>query len=563
MEILVSNVYLDINDDESLLPIKIAKMLKIDQGKIGSYKVVKRALDARNKSHILYTYTVLVSLLSDKKNILDNKNVKLSDLVETIHIDEIKPEKRPVVVGFGPAGMFAALILARAGAKPIIIERGKKVEDRQKDIEEFIRTRVVNENSNMCFGEGGAGTFSDGKLFTRVNDRRVRFIINEFINHGAPKEIYYDAKPHIGSDLLPGVVRSIRKEIISLGGTFMWESTYVSFTEEKGKVKSITYIDKENNKCVIETDDVILAIGHSARDTFVNLYEQNLKMEAKDFSVGVRIEHLQEDLNKIQYGDYSSNPKLGSADYQISAQFRSLDRGVYSFCMCPGGEVVNTSTSPNTVVTNGFSNHARDGINCNSAILVGIKKEDYYVNSPLDGMYFQESLERLAFNPTYPYYAPVQRVGDFLNNKVTDGLGKIKPSYKPGFYFADFNKIFPKFVSESLKEALNVFSRRFSLFDNDDAVMTGVETRSSSPIKIIRDPDTFDSSIRGIYPSGEGSSHGGGITSSALDGIKVAEAIIDKYMGRLPIKKLATKPETTETPIIDASMIKSDDKKAE
>jgi uncharacterized FAD-dependent dehydrogenase len=557
MELLVSNVYLDINDDESLLPKKISKMLKIELGKIKNYKIIKRAIDARDKRHIVFTYTVLVNILSDRNYILDNKNVKLNDLQETLKINKISPKRRPVVIGFGPAGMFASLLLARAGAKPIIIERGKNVDERKKDIDNFLASKQVNENSNMCFGEGGAGTFSDGKLHTRVNDRRIRFILNEFINHGAPREIYYDAKPHIGSDLLPGVVKSIREEIIKLGGSFKWESTFISFKEIDEKIKSIIYIDKENKKWEIETDDVVLAIGHSARDTFVELYNQNVKIEPKDFSIGVRVEHLQEELNKIQYGKFAGNKKLGAADYQISATFGKLNRGVYSFCMCPGGEVVNTSTSPKTIVTNGFSNHARDGVNCNAAILVGIKKEDYYVNSPLDGMYFQESLERLAFNEKCPYFAPVQRVGDFLQGKKTDNLGKIKPTYKPGFYFADFNELFPRFISEALKEGLQVFGKKFPLFLEPDALMTGVETRSSSPIRIIRNNETLESSIKGLYPSGEGSSYGGGITSSALDGIRVAEAIIDKYSSSREIKKIE---DTNEIKLADTPQ-KIEDKK--
>ena len=528
MEFILNNVYLPLEQDESNLPSIISKMIKVEESYIVNYRVLKKAVDSRNKNRILFVYSLLVTLSRYFHHLSINPNVRKNNLVEQIDVPIVNMDKRPIVIGFGPCGMFAALILARSGAKPIIIERGKQVEDRIKDIESFKNRAILNTESNFCFGEGGAGTFSDGKLNTGVNDPKIRFILNEMIKHGAPEEIYYQNHPHVGSDKLIDVVRNIREEIISLGGTFFFETKFVDYIEEDSKIRGIK-VEYQNEERIIEADDVILAIGHSARDTFVNLYNHNLKMNPKAFSIGVRIEHLQEDLDKCQYGKEYKNPKLPRSDYKQVVHL-SNNRVVYSFCMCPGGEVVGTPTMEKSIVTNGMSYYSRSMTNCNAAILVNVTVDDYYINSPLDGMYLQESLEKEAFNEEFPYRAPCQKVGDFLLDQKTTFYGKVKPSYKPGVYFAKMSELLLPFVNDALKEAIPLLGRKLKIFKDPDALITGIETRSSSPIQIPRN-EHLHSSIINLYPAGEGASYAGGIMSSALDGIKVALKILEKYQG--------------------------------
>lgn len=529
MEFIINNVYLPLNMSEEEIPNIVCKMLKIEVEHFQTYKILKKSVDSRNKNKITFVYSLLVTLDRHFNHILLNVNVRKNSILDEIEIPLVKCSKRPVVIGFGPSGMFAALILARANLNPIIIERGKKVEDRALDIKNFKERGVLNENSNFCFGEGGAGTFSDGKLNTGVNDSRIRFVLNEFVKHGAPKEIYFQGHPHVGSDNLYNIVRNIREEIISLGGEFLFETKFIDFVEHNKTLKGVIVEDKNGNVSTIECIDAILAIGHSARDTFINLYNHNLKMNPKAFSIGVRIEHLQEDLDKCQYGKEYQNPKLPRSDYKQVVHLPN-GRAVYSFCMCPGGEVVGTPTQEKTIVTNGMSNYARDLVNCNAALLVNVTVDDYYINSPLDGMYLQEIIEKEAYNPEEPYRAPCQKVGDFLNDKESSVYGKIRPSYKPGVYFRKLSEILPPFVNDSLKEAIPLLGRKLKIFKDMDALITGVETRSSSPVHIPRD-EHYHSSIKNLYPSGEGASYAGGIMSSALDGIKIALKIVEKYQG--------------------------------
>ena len=529
MEFIVNNVYLPLESNEDLLPGIVSKMINVDVSHIKSYKIIKKAVDSRNKKRILFVYSLLINLNRYFDHVLINPNVRKNTMEETIDLPQVTSLHRPVIIGFGPCGMFAGLILARAGLKPIIIERGKKVEDRIEDVNAFKEKSILNPESNFCFGEGGAGTFSDGKLVTGVNDPKVRFVLNELIKHGAPEDVYYLNHPHVGSDKLINVVRNIRKEIISLGGDVLFETKFIDFVEENEVLKGIIIEDKNNERQTLECDDCILAIGHSARDTFINLYNHNLKMNPKAFSLGVRIEHLQEDLDKCQYGKEYKNPKLPRADYKQVVHL-SNGRAVYTFCMCPGGEVVGTPTLEKTLVTNGMSNYSRDMTNCNAALLVNITVDDYYINSPLDGMYLQESLEKEAYNENEPYRAPCQKVSDFLLDQVSIFYGKVRPSYKPGTYFTKLSSILLPVVYESLREAIPLIGKKLKIYKDPDAIITGIETRSSSPIQIPRD-DELNSSIKNLYPAGEGASYSGGITTSALDGIKVALKIVEKYQG--------------------------------
>ena len=528
MHFILNNIVLKLNDDESKLEKKIRVSLGLDNETSFSYRVIKKATDARKKNDILFIYSCLIDM-NKEIDISNNKNAKSVSFYDKLDIPSFKMNKRPVIVGFGPSGMFLGLYLARAGVKPIILERGRKVEDREEDIRLFKEEGKFSSISNVCFGEGGAGTFSDGKLMTTLNDPRIRFIINEFIAHGAKEEIYYEAHPHIGSDYLKKVVKNIREEIISLGGEVLFEALFNDFEiDENNQIKSISYT-KKGETFSLKTDDLALCIGHSARDTFKLLYDKKMHMEPKPFSMGVRVEMKQEEVNKSQYGKEYKNPKLKPAEYKLVTHLDN-GRGVYTFCMCPGGIVSPSNTEENSIVSNGMSNFARDLENANSALLVSVNVDDYYKNSPLDGMYFQEEIERKAFSKEYPYYAPIQLVGDFLLNKESTKLGKVKPTYQPGVYFRKMDDILPAFIVDSLRIGIPLLGNKMKALKEYDNVLTGVETRSSSPITIPRSIEGY-SSINGIYPCGEGAGYAGGITSSSVDGLRIAECIRKKYMG--------------------------------
>ena len=492
----------------------------IDFKDVLDYRIVKKSIDARNKDDIFYNYSLDIKIDNEKKY---EKFKKVEIENDEINVKVLrKSNYRPVIVGAGPAGLFAGLVLVNNGVKPIIIEQGKRVEDRQKDVNVFLKTGKLNTSSNVQFGEGGAGTFSDGKLNSGIHNPYCRNVLNEFVKFGAPEQIRYINKPHIGTDNLIKIVSNIRNYIIESGGDFLFEEKVVDFNFENGIVKAVI-TDKQK----IDTDTVILAIGHSARDTFEVLYSKGIKMERKNFSVGVRIEHKQEMINKSQYG-CKTTLKLPAAEYKLAYHNEKTERSCYTFCMCPGGVVVASSSEDGTIVTNGMSRFARDGENANSAVLVNVVPDDFDGDSPLAGIYFQKELEEAAFKlGGGNYFAPVQRVADFLKNRRTEKLGSIIPTYMPGVSFANLNEILPDFVSETLKEGIRYFDKKIIGFANDDAIMTGVETRSSSPIRILRDESLMSCSVKGLYPCGEGPGYAGGIMSAAVDGIKCAVAVLE------------------------------------
>ena len=504
--------------DQQVLQKAISKN-KIRPEEVSKWCIYKKSIDARKKEDIYYNYTLDLELKDKNKE-------KKYEQVEEYQFPETKVTRKseyaPVIIGAGPAGLFAGLILVENGIKPIILERGKRVEERIKDVEEFIQNKKFNTSSNIQFGEGGAGTFSDGKLNTG-NSAGVfsRKVLEEFVRFGAPEEILYTAKPHIGTDNLRNIVKNIREYIISKGGQVLFNEQVTDFEIEDGKIKAVQCSKR------IETDSVILAIGHSARDTFKRLYELGVEIQPKNFAVGVRIEHLQEDINKAQYG-MQTKLNLPTADYKLVYHAKN-GRTCYTFCMCPGGQVMASNSEENSIVTNGMSNFARDGKNANSAVLVNVTVDDYYKNTPLDGMYFQENLERKAFEVGGSNYnAPAQKVGDFLDGKKTTEFGKVQPTYMPGVTGANLNEVLPEFVSETLKEGIVELDKKLHGFADKDAILTGVETRSSSPVQITRDKENLNSvNVQGLYPCGEGAGYAGGIMTAAIDGIKCAVKVIE------------------------------------
>lgn len=507
-------IYEDLTEEQ--LFNKVIKKNKINPSDIKSINIVKKSIDARDKSNVHYNYAINIEVLDESKY----SNIKHIS-VETLP----KPIKRrnsaynPVIIGSGPAGLFCALTLIDNGYKPIIIEQGESVEERTKIIEEFKTKPKVNTRCNVQFGEGGAGTFSDGKLTTGISSPLIKEVLSYFYKFGAPKEITYLSHPHIGTDNLINILKNIREYITSKGGEYHFNTKFTNFIKEDNHIKVICE-DKE-----FTTDALVLAIGHSSRDTIKMLYENKLDIQRKNFSVGVRIEHKQSMINESQYG-VLTKLKLPSAEYKLA--YHGDTRSCYTFCMCPGGEVIASSSETESIVTNGMSVFKRDKENANSALLVNVLTTDFEGNNPLAGITFQEELEHKAFIlGGSNYKAPVQRVEDFINNQPSTHIGNIKPSYKPGYTLCNLNEILPTFVSKTLKEGILAFDRKIKGFANPDAILTGVETRSSSPVTILRNED-LECNIEGIYPCGEGAGYAGGITSAAVDGIKVAIKIIEK-----------------------------------
>ncbi|GHU81959.1 oxidoreductase [Clostridia bacterium] len=520
------SLYLDYKD--SVLPNVAAKKLGIKPDAITNVTIYKRSVDARKKEDIHFIATLDVTLKAHEELIV---NRSMSSGITLVSPYIYTPPKRkrlshsPVVVGAGPAGLFAALILAQSGARPVVIERGKDVDNRANDVREFWKTGVLNTNSNVQFGEGGAGTFSDGKLNTGTKDNRAKKVLQEFVKAGAPSEILYNAKPHIGTDMLPIVVKNIRTQIINLGGQFLFDATLTDFNIQDDKITSVTVLHKNKEK-TIETDNVILAIGHSARDTFEMLYNKKILLEQKAFSIGARIEHLQSTVDIAQYGASAGKGKIGAADYKLAVHLKN-GRGVYTFCMCPGGTVVAAASEEDMLVTNGMSRFARNEKNANSALLVGVNPNDFGSGHVLAGIELQRNIERKAFAAGGgSYKAPVQRADDFIANRKTTSLGNIQPSYTAGVTYSNLHNVLPRFVSESMAQGLIQMDNQLKGFANRNAVLTGVETRSSSPVRILRTNELEAIGIKGLYPCGEGAGYAGGIISAAVDGIKCAEAIL-------------------------------------
>lgn len=514
----ISNIKISVKNKitDELLIDKCSKILKCN--KINSVKLVKKSIDARDKSDVQYILSVEVNV--DKEDrYLRIKNVSKVKSFEYHIVKDNKLKNRPIVIGFGPAGMLAGLTLARAGARPLIFERGYAVEDRQRAIDTFWTTGKLDTKSNVQFGEGGAGTFSDGKLTTGIKDIRCQYVLRELVKFGAPDEILYEAKPHIGTDKLVDVVRNIRKEIISLGGEIYFDSKVSDINIDKGKIKSVVVNDKE-----YVSDNVILCIGHSARDTFEMLYKMGVDIIQKPFAMGVRIEHKQEMINRAQYGEFAKY--LPAADYKLVAHLPN-GRSAYTFCMCPGGVVAAAASEEKRVVTNGMSYYLRDKENANAALLIGINTEDFGSDYVLAGVELQRRLEGNSFVAGGSNYnAPVQRVGDFIKNVASTKAGSVLPSYKPDVKYTDIRPIFPDFMNESFALALNEMDKKINGFACDDAIMTAVESRSSSPVRITRGENYMSTNVEGLYPCGEGCGYAGGIMSAAVDGVRCAEAVL-------------------------------------
>ena len=525
----VSNIKISIDEDKSKILKLVLNKLKIKENELIKYHIFKESIDARKKGKIDFVYTVDVELKNEqkilKKGVKDVVEVKQPNYIGVQH-GNIKMNHRPIIVGSGPAGLFAALLLAQRGYNPLLLERGLDVDERTKDINNFWNNRIFKNNSNVQFGEGGAGTFSDGKLTTRIKDIRCRKVLEELVNFGSPDEILYSHKPHVGTDILKNVVKNIREEIKRLGGDVRFNAQVTDIEVENESIKAVIVNGKER----IESNDVIFAVGHSARDSYEMLYSKGVKIIQKPFAIGARIEHPQELINKSQYKEFYNHPRLGAADYRL-IEHTSNGRTAYSFCMCPGGTVIASASNEFEVVTNGMSEHARDKVNANSAFLVNVTPEDFGSDHPLAGIEFQRKYEKLAYElGGKNYNAPMQLVGDFLNDKISTDIGKVEPSYKPGITCADLRECLPEFVTLTMKEALVSLDRKLNGFAMHDAVLTGVETRSSAPVRIVRDEVTLQSvSTKNLYPCGEGAGYAGGIVTAAVDGIKCAEKIIEKY----------------------------------
>lgn len=534
----LTDIILPLNHSETDLEEAILAKLNIPKTELQSFEMFKRGYDARNNNNIQLIYT-LDCRIANENDLLakfaNDQHVRPTPDMRYKFVAQAPSEvtDRPVVVGLGPCGLFAALILAQMGFKPIVLERGKAVRERTKDTFGFWRKKPLNPESNVQFGEGGAGTFSDGKLYSQVKDRKFygRKVLKEFVDAGAPEEIMYVSKPHIGTFKLVNMVEKMREQIISLGGEIRF-STRVEKLDIAGDTIQGLHL---NNDEYLACKQVILAVGHSARDTFQALYDQGVYIEAKPFSVGFRIEHEQSMIDQCRFGENAGNPILGAADYKLVHHCHN-GRTVYSFCMCPGGTVVAAASEPGRVVTNGMSQYSRHERNANSAIVVGITPEQDYPDHPLAGIDLQRSLEELAFKVGGEnYHAPAQLIGDFLKGQSSTELGEVKPSYTPGITLTDLRKVVPDFVSEAIQEAIPAFNRQIKGFAKHDGLLTGVETRTSSPICIKRGKGYESVNIKGLYPAGEGAGYAGGIWSAGIDGIRVAEAVALAHSQATPL----------------------------
>lgn len=526
----VTDIHIDLDYTEKTVRRAIASKLNIKESDITYLKIIRKAVDARKKNNVHF---VLSAEIDCKVDLLNSKIAGISVAEQYNYIiNRCKPlKKRPVIVGAGPAGLFAAYVLAKAGASPILLERGLDVDSRKAEIDNFIRSGKLNTECNVQFGEGGAGAFSDGKLTTGIKDKRIRFVFETFVECGAPEDILIDAKPHIGTDKLVPTVRNLRNRAIALGCEVIFGAKLYDYIEKNGVLTSVLY-EKDGRKYEIPTEHCVLAVGHSARDIYELLKAKKMALEQKNFAMGVRIEHLQSEIDKAMYGNFAGHSKLKPADYKLAVHLEN-GRSLYTFCMCPGGYVLPSASENGGVVTNGMSYFARDGVNANSALLVGVSSADFGSDDPLAGMYMQRKLEQKAFSiGGGNYSAPVTKVGDFLKHKASYEFGSVKPTYSGNVVFADFDDLFPAFMLDTMRQGLPVMGRKIKGFDCDDALLTAVESRSSAPVRILRNTESYESiCLKGMYPCGEGAGYAGGIVSAAVDGIRVAESIIEISSG--------------------------------
>ena len=528
----IQNLRMQLDYTEADLRRAVSRKLHIPEKQIKSVKLRKRSVDARKKNDITFLLTVDVKADGEQR-ILKAADKDVQAVTEKAYrVPIVRSEERPVVVGFGPGGMFAAFVLAKAGLRPIVLERGCPVEERAAHVEAFRKSGILMPESNVQFGEGGAGTFSDGKLHTGIKDPHIRFILETFVQCGAPEEILWEAKPHIGTDRLKGTVRHLRELIQRMGGEIRFGAKFTECIARDGQLQGLRY-EQNGETQELSCSHAILALGHSARDTFHGLHAQGLPMMQKPFAIGVRIEHLQKDIDRALYGKFAGHPKLGAADYKLAVHLKN-GRSLYTFCMCPGGEVVAAASEENRLAVNGMSCFARDGRNANSALLVGITPADFGSEHPLAGVALQREIEEKAYLAGGGgYKAPVIRVEDYLAHRISDHFGKVMPTYIPGTAFASPDSYLPGYVCEALRLGIPEMAKRLHGFDAPDALLTGVESRSSSPVRILRGEDLCSTGLQGLYPCGEGAGYAGGITSAAADGIKCAEAILQQLGGKV------------------------------
>ncbi len=536
--IRINELQLPLDHPAEALRQAIIARLGIKDAELLDFSVFKRSYDARKKnSEITFVYIIDADVADEDKvlgRLAEDRNIRVSPDTGYYPVGQA-PEglsERPLVVGFGPCGLFAALTLAQMGFRPIVLERGRDVRSRTKDTWALWRKKVLSPESNVQFGEGGAGLFSDGKLYSQIKDPKFygRKVMHEFVRAGAPEEIMFVSKPHIGTFRLTGVVSTMREEIKALGGEVRFDSRVVDFIIEDGRMQGVRMADGGE----LRSRYVVLALGHSSRDTFRMLHERGVYIEAKPFAVGFRIEHPQSLIDNARLGKYAGHPELGAADYKLVYHAKN-GRAVYSFCMCPGGTVVAATSEPNRVVTNGMSQYSRNERNANAGIVVGISPEEDFPGGPLAGVELQERLESRAFElGGSDYCAPGQLVGDFIRGRASSAFGEVEPSYKPGVRLGDLAPSLPDYVIEAIREALPAFGKQIRGFDRADAVLTGIETRTSSPVRIKRDNESLQSiNTRGLYPAGEGAGYAGGILSAGVDGIKVAEAVATAMLADL------------------------------